>query len=342
VFVHIPKTGGTTIESVLGHAGIRVGYCHNWDLSYKLRESFIGWERWHTPAKGTIPNSWAIVRDPYKRAESEFLYATGAYSFDDVFSKLHPGYSRANCVAFQSYIEPRVSAIAKSAKSACYKAAQFTLQGMDKCDETRLGGYALSHWGPQSVFTATALRVFKIEECFTTTEGMCPTARATDTKREQPNILSFLRKYYHRSVTLDRKYNEWHDEVEKPDLHSCWEHFSPSVLQDFNDVYAYDFEQFGYSTITPSASNLGFPIRGDEPVVTLGEIQAKLPKGQRIQDNAAPDCGPLYDEISVDSHAATASAHGSSSTTSAETSLVGTAAAVNDKNTNTNTKTNNL
>ena len=71
VFLHVPKSGGTAIETALGQIGISVGYCHK--RPFEFREKFVGYEAWHTPPKGRVANSWAIVRDPCARAERIFM-----------------------------------------------------------------------------------------------------------------------------------------------------------------------------------------------------------------------------------------------------------------------------
>merc|ERR1712159_228124 len=65
----------------LGALGIHVGYCDKRpkDKVFKLHEKYSGWEKWHCIPKGAVPNSWTLVRNPYTKAESEFLYNDGSY-----------------------------------------------------------------------------------------------------------------------------------------------------------------------------------------------------------------------------------------------------------------------
>lgn len=80
-FIHIPKTGGSTIESVLRDHDIFVGEAQrqNWsgdieNFPYPVTEDSKDCVGWHRPPSGPIDNSFTIVRDPVDRLESEFKY----------------------------------------------------------------------------------------------------------------------------------------------------------------------------------------------------------------------------------------------------------------------------
>ena len=109
-FIHIPKTGGTTITTILLEKNIRVGVAAFWlnfqghgDVidkhvrSYKVIKThpndarrlrcnnkptnalrfYINCKlcsRWHTPPLQYIPNSFVIIRDPLSRLHSKFLF----------------------------------------------------------------------------------------------------------------------------------------------------------------------------------------------------------------------------------------------------------------------------
>ena len=96
VFVHIPKTGGTSIEEFLNSYNISVGARYkNWHNAplYALNNTFItkidenglhySCSPWHIPPINYIPNSVAVVRDPVKRMISEFVYSINFFSYKE-------------------------------------------------------------------------------------------------------------------------------------------------------------------------------------------------------------------------------------------------------------------
>ena len=291
VFLHIPKTGGTTIETVLGVLGIDVGYCHK--RPFEFRKKFVGYEQWHTPPAAEVPNSFAIVRNPYTRAQSEFLWRVN-WLDKKLFDTLRPGYDPENCEKFENHVKAAIRDVDKSELAKCYQEVKYTIEGMNECDAkipSRLN--VESHWLPQSVTAAGASRVFRFEECMGQEEGTCPRPRG---EGEQPNVVSFLRSRYHPAVSMASHENEWNAAVEKPNLRACWKDMNPSVLNQFNAFYQHDIVAFGYETVTPAhaedAPDGGYhyaPARALAPK-TLGEIQAELPSGQVVQGNAGPQC----------------------------------------------------
>lgn len=296
-FLHVPKTGGTMIESALGSLGIAVGFCHK--RPYEFRSAFVGFEPWHTPPRGVVPDSWAILRDPYTRAQSDFLWRT-SWEDKDTFAALRTGYDPENCVAFEQHVARQIAGATKSELRKCYQRRQYAVEGMNECDETFKGvGMGVnSHWLPQSVMAASAARLFKFEDCLDLTEktGTCTKPRAGG---KQDNLVKFLRERYHPAVSLEGHINEWNPVIGKPDLEPCWAHMSPKVLNDFNELYAHDFNAFGYATKTSRANEttlaLGlerFPARpaSVDRASTLGEIERSLPDGRVAQQNVSPAC----------------------------------------------------
>jgi len=113
-FIHIPKTGGTAIESIAKNANITWGICHfarpefvfkvsdgtvscapanerdvkNWEKLHFWKEKGVSW--WHTPPAhvsrfydGSDPfagddvDMFAVVRNPYTRMISEYKHTMG-------------------------------------------------------------------------------------------------------------------------------------------------------------------------------------------------------------------------------------------------------------------------
>ena len=292
IFLHIPKSGGTTIESVLGKLGINVGCC-NPRRPYELRGNYGGMESWHTPPSDRVANSWAVVRNPYYRAASEFLWQTN-WGNTTMFHSLNPGYSVHNCETFQRYVKNHAWALTTSDLARCYREGGYTIESMKACDGSVVTGNlgVTSHWIPQVIMAASAERVFKIENCFAKTEGTCPDPLRGG--EPQDNILKFMREHYSPLVSFDDKINEWNERVTKPDLMSCWREFDPEVLNAFNFVYAEDIQWFNYPVIERSEGALGASFdpykQRQESLPSLGEIAQGLPSGEILQENVAPSC----------------------------------------------------
>ena len=293
-FLHVPKNGGTTIETALGVLGIDAGYCHIPDVQgvprpYELRPRFHGFELWHTPPANAVPDSWGIVRDPYHRVGSEFLWETHIYN-RALFDSLKPGYSVKNCEALQDYVQDHISGIIDNPARKCYDAAGYTMEGMAMCDANATVGEGMgasSHWIPQSIMLAAADKVFRFETCFDEEDGQCDDAR---TGKTIDNIILFLRKRYHPAVTLKEATSEWVADVEKPDFAACWKDFDPAVLNAFNDVYKHDIERFGYKFIhpNPDASGSSFSHHHKSDSETFGDIAVAL--GLELQHYTGPGC----------------------------------------------------
>jgi len=291
-FLHVPKNGGTTIETALGVLGIDAGYCHNVPgvpRPYELRQRFAGFEPWHTPPANAVPGSWGIVRDPYHRAASEFVYASSLYD-TQLFDSLTPGYSAKNCKALQDYVQRNVADMVDHPVRKCYDNVKYTLEGMATCDaqpDAPGGLGAGSHWIPQSVMLAAADKVFRYETCFDDEDGQCDAARSGE---QIDNIILFLHKRYHPAVTLKEATSEWVADVEKPDFASCWKDFDPAILHAFNDVYKHDIGRFGYKFIHPNAESSGssFSHHHQAHRKTLGDIAVEL--GHNLHTYSGPAC----------------------------------------------------
>jgi hypothetical protein len=75
-FIHIPKTGGTSIENALEQLNISVGK-KRWRAKkhpYSVTKNSVGCSLWHRPPVSPVDNSFTIVREPAERLESEFKF----------------------------------------------------------------------------------------------------------------------------------------------------------------------------------------------------------------------------------------------------------------------------
>jgi len=303
VYLHIPKTGGTTIESSLGVLGINVGYCDkrpNGEV-FKLHEKYSGWEKWHCIPKESVPNSWTIVRNPYTKAESEFLYNDGSYE-PTVFYKLRPGYAKENCELFEAHVKKMIEGLVHSEVRQCYDDGDYKMGVQNKCDEKfRFGVNSLSHWYPQMLMASRAQRIFRVEDCFGDKPGTCRMVRlGKKTDDKQNNIITFLRHNYHGLVEMVHA-NEWNKKVGKPELHQCWARMDRETLANFNRVYRADFDLLGYACAhsisrSPNATSSElYAERLNDSTLTLGDIEAALKAqgGGRIAVNDPPHCADV-------------------------------------------------
>ena len=90
VFIHIPKTGGTTIELSAARRGVRLGMCaarcesvnnrcetFDPEQLYETQPGYGKCSRVHRPPRfsnGVVPDSFCVVRNPFDRLISEFHY----------------------------------------------------------------------------------------------------------------------------------------------------------------------------------------------------------------------------------------------------------------------------
>lgn len=75
LFIHIPKTGGTSIEFISKENGIHTGIFASYTpTSPYERMNIKSCTNWHIPPKSFVRGSWCIIRDHSSRLISEYLY----------------------------------------------------------------------------------------------------------------------------------------------------------------------------------------------------------------------------------------------------------------------------
>jgi hypothetical protein len=202
-FVHVPKAGGTLVESAVGSVGGRVGAC-NEKRPYEIAP---GWDKevapWHAQPKKLVKDSFAICRNPFDRFQSQFLY-------DPRWAKVSnraefPHNQKKTCEAFGKWATDKMENWALvDDRLQCYKRTKFDSKGIDACDETFTddddeseffyGEEAKdeepvtsqnSHDYPQVVLANKVEKLFSFEKCFGNQRGFCPDPRVEGLEKQK-------------------------------------------------------------------------------------------------------------------------------------------------------------
>ena len=106
LYVHIPKTGGTSIEDSLQKHDIDVGRFKSSMKNVELINN-VKCEYWHIPPKNmkisfNDYNVFTVIRNPYKRFISEYKHKHRAVEYDDINKfalalKKNPNPYKHNC-----------------------------------------------------------------------------------------------------------------------------------------------------------------------------------------------------------------------------------------------------
>ena len=131
IFIHIPKTGGVSVEDTASRAGHVTGACvvHSFGdaaLPYALAPGFE-MEPYHAPPARFVPYSFTIVRSPYARMVSEFNWM--ALSDPAKAADIKAGRWSFTCGEFQDFVRAwtprgvRCSGLARRLNEADYDGA---------------------------------------------------------------------------------------------------------------------------------------------------------------------------------------------------------------------------
>jgi len=261
IFLHIPKSGGTSVESMVGVVGGKLGSCNSEDLGFtRPFEIHPAWvvgksEDFHSPPKERhLANSFVTVRNPYARAESEFAWFKARYFHED---PLDEGYSERNCEEFSNWIHKVTRWVLNSPLLECYREGEYTDHAMAECDATippteeevnacvaektagdmvwkeafpicsdMLGAVTWhhSHHTPAYVIARHAEHVFPLETCMTSDlDQKCEDPR---TGNMQDNLVKFLKekisdKIEYKEMNVVHRGTEVGESV-KPVVTKCW------------------------------------------------------------------------------------------------------------------------
>lgn len=230
IFIHIPKTGGVSIEDLASKAGHVTGACvvHSFGddaLPYPLAKGYL-MEPYHTPPARFVPYSFTVVRNPYARMVSEFNWV--ALNDPEKAADIKAGKWSFSCEDFQKFVQTRVLGLTGAPLFRCLMEEGFAQEGYEACDAKNLGTIDDSHAIPQWLFAKNAERVFRYEHFvkdvwpFLRGTGVVASKRAT----EKVNSAGAV------SETASK----------------CWPFLSNKVLSDFIALYAMDFKNLGYRT----------------------------------------------------------------------------------------------
>ena len=230
IFIHIPKTGGVSVEDAAAKAGHVTGACvvHAFgdaNLPYAVAPGF-DCEPYHTPPLRFVPFSFTVVRDPYARMVSEFNWR--AMWDERVAEEMRGGKWSFTCGDFEDAVRDHVAQVAENPFFACLsERAAFEARDYESC-HTMYPGDPLtdSHAFPQWLFAKNAERVFKYEAFEAEVWPFLESAGVT------------------RAGDGAEKINSAGAVSEVAS--KCWAFVSKETLEAFVRLYAVDFKNLGY------------------------------------------------------------------------------------------------
>ena len=276
IFLHIPKSGGTSVESMVGVVGGKVGSCNSADLGgtrpFDIERAWVvgGAEDFHSPpSERHLKNSFVTVRNPYARAESEFAWFRARYFSDQ---PLDVGYSDTNCKLFSEWLHTTTQWVLNMPLIECYHKGGYADPAMEQCnnsikpteneiyacvDKKTSGGmahesahatcsdelgvvtYHHSHHVPAYVIARHAEYVFPLETCLVPdVNQQCTDPR---TGKSQNNLVKFLQNrisqmIQYKAMNVVSRGTEIGHAV-KPSVTECWTNGKISN-QDINNFKA--------------------------------------------------------------------------------------------------------
>ena len=217
VFIHIPKTGGTTVEMSAAAHGVMLGMCASDYLPAIAGVSNCS--RWHqpplTPRATTIRDSFCITRNPFARLLSEYNYL-----FRDA----------ATCEHFKTWTNEHVNALLRNKMLKCLEANP----DHAACKERDFGDFGPPpffedcHLLPQTLYTSS-----------------CETVLAYE--RWDEEVVPWVQFVAGVSLTKTSAHSSAEAQTSKKVDVSCWKQMDPAIVQKFLQAYASDFKNFGYN-----------------------------------------------------------------------------------------------
>ena len=232
IFIHIPKTGGVSVEDTASRAGHVTGACvvHSFGdaaLPYALAPGFE-MEPYHAPPARFVPYSFTIVRSPYARMVSEFNWM--ALSDPAKTADIKAGRWSFTCGEFQDFVERRVDGLVGSALFRCLAQSALNEADYERCVAENPSAETIndSHALPQWFLAKNAERVFKYEQF---ASEVWPFLKRVGVVSRGEKTLEKINSAGGASAVASE----------------CWAFVSSAVLEKFVRMYAMDFKNLGYS-----------------------------------------------------------------------------------------------
>ena len=232
IFIHIPKTGGVSVEDTASRAGHVTGACvvHSFGdaaLPYALAPGFE-MEPYHAPPARFVPYSFTIVRSPYARMVSEFNWM--ALSDPAKAADIKAGRWSFTCGEFQDFVERRVDGLVGSALFRCLAQSALNEADYERCVAENPSAETIndSHALPQWFLAKNAERVFKYEQF---ASEVWPFLKRVGVVSRGEKTLEKINSAGGASAVASE----------------CWAFVSSAVLEKFVRMYAMDFKNLGYS-----------------------------------------------------------------------------------------------
>jgi len=236
VFVHITKTGGTSIEEMARLAGTLVGRCkelYGGGLPYQ-RSTVWGFEfdRWHEPPNRHVLGSWAVVRNPYDRALSDFAWWQ---ALEEPEARVDPNNLDTACPQFDAFLLEMKKTL-DNPTFQCMESGGYTEQNYRKCEKLLEANHwpqvRWSHNTPQRAYVPMLDKVFRSEDF------------------EQ--VINHMRAHV---VAYPEAMKEVHvNSRPHGRLSECWTHVSREAMQTFMQLFGADFDALGYDKRPPKAA----------------------------------------------------------------------------------------
>ncbi len=130
IYIHIPRTGGTSVEQVIGGAGHR--------SIEKMRD--VGMDRYGNEYDSSLP-VWCFVRNPYDRFVSAWSFFKVHKWFNDDITPIELSYNMNNVTRWLRHFRPqyRFVAIRNMLMAKHYKYENFSLSWEKICNEYGIG-----------------------------------------------------------------------------------------------------------------------------------------------------------------------------------------------------------
>lgn len=280
VFIHIPKTGGTTIELSAARRGVRLGMCaarcesvnnrcetFDPEQLYETQPGYGKCSRVHRPPRfsnGVVPDSFCVVRNPFDRLISEFHYNrampwNAKSKFEDT------------CEDFQTWLTQVTDVVINSKMVQCHLRAIEPGSTIDPDRDCPVAAPKGTPW----------------EDCHTLPQSLyvagCETVLANE--RWEEDVMPFMHKVagvepseMEKATLYKYKFNggehardggrgalggggrrEKQDGVFHGVDDRCWVQLKWETIQRVHEAYEADFRQFGYSAMPQSFAG---PSRG--------------------------------------------------------------------------------